>query len=99
MFMKVLVRVGVRVFMGVHDIHMLVLMAVLMGVFVSMQVPVFVGAFHLRSSQGQFGNQLKRRSRPRIRQFPSCQFGRQEGVRVQGSEPSSSERRCWTASS
>jgi hypothetical protein len=50
MFMKVLVRVGVRVFMGVHDIHMLVLMAVLMGVFVSMQVPVFVGAFHRRSS-------------------------------------------------
>ena len=49
MFMEVLMRMGVRVFMGVHDIPMLVLMTVLMGVFVSMQVPVFVGAFHRRS--------------------------------------------------
>jgi hypothetical protein len=50
MFMEVLMRVGVRVFMGVHDIPMLVLMTVLMGVFMGMQVPVFVGAFHRRSS-------------------------------------------------
>jgi hypothetical protein len=59
-----------------------VLMAVLMGVFVSMQVPVFVGAFHRRSSSSQFGNQSRRCSRPHIRQFPSCQPGWQEGVRV-----------------
>ena len=84
MFMEVLVGVGMRVFMGVRDIPMPVLMAVLMGMFVSMQVPVFMGAFHRRSSFRQFGIQSKSCSAPRFRQFPSCQPGWQEGVKDLG---------------
>lgn len=46
MLVDVLMRVGVRVLMGVHHISMLVLMVVIVGVFVGMQVLVFVLAFH-----------------------------------------------------
>jgi hypothetical protein len=46
MLVDVLMRMGVRVLMGMHRIAMPVLMGVLVGVFVGMQVLVFVLAFH-----------------------------------------------------
>ena len=54
MFVDVLMCVGVRVLVGVNLIAMLVLMTVLVGVFVGMQVLVFVLAFHNRPSRWSF---------------------------------------------
>jgi len=54
MLMDVLMRVGVRVLMGMHRISVPVLMVVVMGVFVGMQVLVFVLAFHDEPSRWSF---------------------------------------------
>jgi hypothetical protein len=52
MLVDVLMRVDVRVLMRVHRISMPVLMVVLVGVFVGMQMLVFVLAFHGRYLPG-----------------------------------------------
>ena len=60
MLVDVFMRVGVRVLVRVHRIPMLVLMGVLMSVFVGMQVLVFVLAFHNRPSRWSFFRASKR---------------------------------------
>ena len=60
MLVDVLMRVDVRVLMRVHRISMPVLMVVLVGVFVGMQMLVFVLAFHSRPSRCSFFGVSKR---------------------------------------
>jgi hypothetical protein len=60
MLVEVLMRVGVGVLVRVHHVFVPVLMIVIVGVFVGMQVLVFVLAFHSRPSRWSIFGSSKR---------------------------------------
>ena len=59
MLVEVLMGVGVRMLVAVHLVAVVMLMVVLVGVFVGMQVLVFVFAFHGWSLPGNFWSLAK----------------------------------------